>query len=127
MMQRLVDVAHARRGTCGALYGSECREEDRLAQHGGVADPAVDALGVDGTSSPRAATSSFTCCRALDRVLRAGRILGAEVVQAHSLVAHWDVFGASAEEPKLRTGAPDLVVGRGEGKADQLPLPAPAD
>ena len=45
-------------------------------------------------------------CRALDRVLRAGRHMIPMWYSSTSRIAHWDVFSRPAQGPKYGTGAP---------------------
>ena len=73
----------------------------------GIADPAVDAL-LDRIAKVTTREELDTACRALDRVLRAGRYWVPMWYRDTSLIAYWDVFSRPASEPKYATGAPGI-------------------
>jgi microcin C transport system substrate-binding protein len=73
----------------------------------GIADPAVDAL-LDRIAKVTTRQELDTACRALDRVLRAGRYWVPMWYRDTSPIAYWDVFSRPPSEPKYATGAPGI-------------------
>ena len=72
----------------------------------GIADPAVDAL-INTIIAARTREELVTACRALDRVIRAGRYwIPHWYLPAHR-IAYWDVFGRPATQPRYFRGIPD--------------------
>ena len=74
--------------------------------HAGIADPVVDAL-VDIIIAAKTRDELTTACRALDRVIRAGRYWIPHWYKASHWVAFWDVFGRPAAQPRYFRGIPD--------------------
>ncbi|HLH88798.1 MAG TPA: extracellular solute-binding protein [Xanthobacteraceae bacterium] len=75
---------------------------------GGIADPAIDALTEKVIAADTRAALT-TACRALDRVIRAGRYWVPQWYRAAHLIAYWDVFGRpSAPQPRYDRGIPDI-------------------
>jgi microcin C transport system substrate-binding protein len=75
---------------------------------GGIADPVVDAL-IEKIIAADSRAALTTGCRALDRVIRAGRYWVPQWYRASHLVAYWDVFGhPSAPPPRYDRGIPDI-------------------
>jgi microcin C transport system substrate-binding protein len=72
----------------------------------GIADPAVDAL-VDIIIAAKTRAELTTACRALDRVIRAGRYWIPHWYLAAHRIAFWDVFGHPAAQPRYSRGIPD--------------------
>ena len=72
----------------------------------GIADPAVDAL-VDIIIAAKTRDELTTACRALDRVIRAGRYWVPHWYQAAFRIAYWDVFGWPATRPRYFRGIPE--------------------
>jgi microcin C transport system substrate-binding protein len=72
----------------------------------GIADPAVDAL-VDAIIAADTRTALVTACRALDRVVRAGRYWIPQWYKASHWIAYWDVFGHLPAQPRYFRGIPD--------------------
>jgi microcin C transport system substrate-binding protein len=72
----------------------------------GIADPAVDAL-IDGIIAANSRPALVTACRALDRVIRAGRYWIPNWYKASHWIAYWDVFGRPAAQPRYFRGIPD--------------------
>jgi len=81
-----------------ALHGSH-----NLA---GIADPVVDAL-IDAIVAADSRPALVTACRALDRVIRAGRYWIPNWYKASHWIAYWDVFGRPAAQPRYFRGIPD--------------------
>jgi microcin C transport system substrate-binding protein len=72
----------------------------------GIADPAVDAL-IDAIIAAPTRAALITACRALDRVIRAGRYWIPHWYKASHWIAYWDVFGRPPEQPRYFRGIPD--------------------
>jgi microcin C transport system substrate-binding protein len=72
----------------------------------GIADPAVDAL-IDAIIAAQTRPALTTACRALDRVIRAGRYWIPQWYKASYWIAYWDVFGRPAAQPRYFRGIPD--------------------
>ncbi len=74
--------------------------------HAGIADPAVDAL-VDIIIAAKSRAELVTACRALDRVIRAGRYwIPHWYLPAHR-IAYWDAFAHPAAKPRYFRGIPE--------------------
>ncbi len=72
----------------------------------GIADPAVDAL-VDIIIAAKTRAELVTACRALDRVIRAGRYWIPHWYKASHWIAYWDQFGRPANKPRYFRGIPE--------------------
>ncbi len=72
----------------------------------GVADPAVDAL-IDIAIGAKTRDDLTAACRALDRVIRAGRYWVPHWYKASHWIAYWDVFGRPAAKPRYSRGIPE--------------------
>ena len=72
----------------------------------GVADPAVDAL-IEKAVNAATRAELNTACRALDRVLRAGRYWIPAWYNDSYWAAYWNVFSRPERQPKLGVGAPE--------------------
>jgi microcin C transport system substrate-binding protein len=72
----------------------------------GIADPVVDAL-VDAVVAADSRPALQTACRALDRVIRAGRYWIPNWYKASHWIAYWDVFGRPGAQPRYFRGIPD--------------------
>jgi microcin C transport system substrate-binding protein len=72
----------------------------------GIADPAVDAL-IDAIIAADTRAALTTACRALDRVIRAGRYWIPQWYKASHWIAYWDVFGRPPAQPRYFRGIPD--------------------
>jgi len=72
----------------------------------GIADPSVDAL-IDKTIAAGTRPALVAACKALDRVIRAGRYWVPQWYRASHWVAYWDVFGRPATQPRYDRGVPD--------------------
>jgi len=74
----------------------------------GIADPAIDAL-IDVAINAETRATLTTACRALDRVVRAGRYWVPHWYLASHRIAYWDVFARpAAAKPRYARGAPEL-------------------
>jgi microcin C transport system substrate-binding protein len=72
----------------------------------GIAEPAVDAL-IDAIVAAQTRPDLTTACRALDRVIRAGRYWIPQWYKASHWIAYWDVFGRPAAQPRYFRGIPE--------------------
>ena len=72
----------------------------------GIADPAVDAL-IDIIIGAKTREELTTACRALDRVIRAGRYWVPHWYLPAHRIAFWDVFGRPPAQPRYFRGIPD--------------------
>jgi microcin C transport system substrate-binding protein len=72
----------------------------------GIAEPAVDAL-VDIIIGAKTRPDLTTACRALDRVIRAGRYWIPHWYKPTYWIAYWDVFGWPATRPRYFRGIPE--------------------
>ena len=72
----------------------------------GMADPAIDAL-IDAIIAAPSRPALVTACRALDRVVRAGRYWIPQWYKASHWIAYWDVFGRPPAQPRYFRGIPD--------------------
>ena len=70
----------------------------------GIADPAIDAL-IEIVIAAKTRPELTTACRALDRLIRAGRYWIPHWYKASHWMAYWDVFAHSAP-PRYGRGAP---------------------
>ncbi|MGH1569975.1 extracellular solute-binding protein [Methylobacterium sp. P31] len=103
----------ARRYSSGVTPGAELRETygSRAAKTAGsnnlsgIAEPAIDAL-LTAVADAKSRTELTTACRALDRVLRAGRYWVPMWYAPTHRLALWDVYGRPANPPKYDLGVP---------------------
>ena len=72
----------------------------------GISDPAVDAL-VDIIIAAKSRAELTTACKALDRVVRAGRYWVPQWYLASHRIAYWDVFARPERQPRYYRGIPD--------------------
>lgn len=71
----------------------------------GMSDPAIDAL-IDKIIAAGTRSELITTCRALDRIIRAGRYWIPQWYKASHWIAYWDVFGHPDKKPRFARGAP---------------------
>ncbi|MCF8476129.1 MAG: extracellular solute-binding protein [Pseudolabrys sp.] len=72
----------------------------------GISEPAVDAL-VDIIIAAKTRVELTTACKALDRVIRAGRYWIPHWYASTHRIAYWDVFGFPERQPRYFRGIPD--------------------
>jgi microcin C transport system substrate-binding protein len=72
----------------------------------GIADPVIDAL-IDKIIAADTRPALVTACRALDRVIRAGRYWIPHWYKPSHWIAYWDVFGHPATKPRYARGIPE--------------------
>ncbi len=85
----------------------------------GIADPAIDTL-IDAIIAAATRPALVTACRALDRVIRAGRYWIPQWYKPSHWIAYWDVFGRPATQPRYFRGIPDTWW-RDRNKAAKMP------
>src|SRR5262245_11835615 len=71
-----------------------------------IADPAIDAM-VDHIIAAETRPQMVVACRALDRLIRAGRYWIPHWYKASHWLAYWDVFSRPPEKPHYARGAPE--------------------
>ena len=71
----------------------------------GIADPMIDAL-IDIIIAAKTRPELVTACKALDRVIRAGRYWIPHWYKASHWIAFWDVFARPAAKPRYARGIP---------------------
>jgi microcin C transport system substrate-binding protein len=84
-------------------WGSEAAGMDGSFNLSGIKDPVVDAL-IDKVVEAKSREELVTACRALDRVLRAGRYWVPQWYKPVHTVAYWDEFSRPAIKPKYDEG-----------------------
>jgi microcin C transport system substrate-binding protein len=72
----------------------------------GIADPVVDAL-IEKIIVAETRPALIVACRALDRVIRAGRYWIPHWYLAAHRIAYWDVFGFPPKKPGFSRGIPE--------------------
>lgn len=87
------------------VYGSEAAKTPGSRNVAGIANPAIDAL-IERIGRAKTRPELTIACRALDRVLRAGRYWVPMWYKDQTLVAYWDVFSRPDKTPKYGSGAP---------------------
>ena len=72
----------------------------------GIADPAVNAL-IETIIAAETRPALVNACRALDRVIRAGRYWIPQWYKPSHWIAYWDVFGRPPAQPRYFRGIPE--------------------
>jgi microcin C transport system substrate-binding protein len=72
----------------------------------GIADPTVDAL-IEAIIAAPTRPALVTACRALDRLIRAGRYWIPHWYKPSHWIAYWDVFGRPKAQPRYFRGIPE--------------------
>jgi microcin C transport system substrate-binding protein len=73
----------------------------------GIADPVIDTL-IEKIIAANDRPTLITACKALDRVIRAGRYWVPQWYKPSHWIAFWDVFGRpAAKQPKYARGVPE--------------------
>ena len=89
------------------LFGSESASIHGSRNITGIADPVVDALIAKAVVA-NSRDELVHICRALDRVLRAGRYWIPHWYKPSHWIAHWDVFGRPQRVPRYNPGSSSL-------------------
>ncbi|MCP8938118.1 extracellular solute-binding protein [Alsobacter sp. SYSU M60028] len=87
------------------MFGSRAAAIQGSSNIAGIADPAVDAM-IAAALAADTRDELTTACRALDRVLRAGRYWIPMWYKPEHWLAYWDMFGRPDTKPKYDRGAP---------------------
>jgi microcin C transport system substrate-binding protein len=88
------------------FFSSQAATTRGSQNRAGIADPAVDAL-VDVIIAAKTRGELTAACKALDRVIRAGRYWIPHWYKASHWIAYWDVFGRPAAKPRYFRGIPE--------------------
>ena len=72
----------------------------------GIANPAIDAM-IDSIIAADSRAALNTACRALDRLIRAGRYWIPHWYKASHWIAYWDTFGRPPAKPRYARGTLD--------------------
>jgi microcin C transport system substrate-binding protein len=86
-------------------YSSQAATTPGSRNIAGISSPAIDAL-LDRIARADNRADLTIACRALDRILRAGRYWVPMWYSGKARIAYWDVFSRPAQTPKFGTGAP---------------------
>ncbi|WP_024277366.1 extracellular solute-binding protein [Xanthobacter sp. 126] len=89
-----------------AYFSTEAARTRGSYNVAGIADPAVDGLINAALAAPDAA-ALVTACRALDRVLRAGRYWIPQWYSGQNRIAYWNQFARPATKPRYELGVLD--------------------
>ena len=85
------------------IFGSTAAQSRGTPNIAGIADPAIDAL-IEQALAAQSRPALVTACRALDRVLRAGRYWIPMWYKGSHWFAYWDRFGRPETKPKYDRG-----------------------
>jgi microcin C transport system substrate-binding protein len=87
-------------------FGSRAAATKGSQNLAGISDPAIDAL-IDVIIAAKTRPELTSACKALDRVIRAGRYWVPQWYLASHRIAYWDVFGHPERQPRYFRGIPD--------------------
>ena len=89
------------------FLSSEAADINASYNVGGIKDPVIDAL-IEKAMAAATRPALVTVCKALDRVVRAGRYWVPQWYRPWHWIAYWDVFGRPAiKGPRYDRGVPD--------------------
>jgi microcin C transport system substrate-binding protein len=89
-----------------AYFGSSSAALEGSNNLAGIADPVVDAL-IEAVIAADSRPALVNACRALDRVIRAGRYWIPHWFKPSFWIAYWDVFARPATKPRYARGIPE--------------------
>jgi microcin C transport system substrate-binding protein len=89
-----------------SYFSSEAAALKASRNLAGISDPTVDAL-IEAIIAAETRPALVTACRALDRVIRAGRYWIPQWYKPSHWIAYWDVFGRPPAQPRYFRGIPD--------------------
>lgn len=89
-----------------SYFSSQAAQNHGSQNLSGIADPVVDALIEKAVEAESRPALTFAC-RALDRVLRAGRYWVPHWYKGTYWLAYWDVFGSPPAQPRYARAIPD--------------------
>jgi microcin C transport system substrate-binding protein len=87
-------------------FGSPSATVEGSNNLAGIADPVIDAL-IDAIVAAESRPALVHACRALDRVIRAGRYWIPHWFKPSFWIAYWDVFARPATKPRYARGIPE--------------------
>jgi microcin C transport system substrate-binding protein len=87
-------------------FGSDAAAIKGSQNLSGIADPVIDAL-IERIVKAETREALTFACRALDRVLRAGRYWVPHWYKGTHWIAYWDRFARPPEKPRYARGIPD--------------------
>lgn len=87
-------------------FSSQAAKIKGSFNYAGIDDGVVDAL-IGQAIAAQSRPQLIAACRALDRVLRAGRYWVPHWYKASHWIAYWDMFGRPATKPRYARGIPD--------------------
>jgi microcin C transport system substrate-binding protein len=87
------------------MFGSQSAKIEGSQNIAGIQDPAVDAI-IEVALAADTRAELTAACRALDRVLRAGRYWIPMWYKAEHWLAYWDMFDRPPTKPRYDRGAP---------------------
>lgn len=88
-----------------SYFSSQAASIKGSQNRAGIAEPAIDAL-IEAVVAAKTREELTTACRALDRVIRAGRYWVPHWYKGSHWIAYWDVFGRPAAQPRYFRGIP---------------------
>lgn len=89
-----------------SFFSSKSAEIKGSQNLSGMANPAIDAL-IERIIAAQSRPELTVACRALDRVIRAGRYWVPQWYKASHWIAYWDTFGRPPGKPRYARGAPE--------------------
>lgn len=89
-----------------SYFGSQSAKMAGSFNLAGISDPVIDAL-IERVIEAETRGELTTACRALDRVIRAGRYWVPHWYLAAHRIAYWDVFGFPPKKPGFVRGIPE--------------------
>src|SRR4051795_13297264 len=89
-----------------SYFSSQSAQMNGSFNLAGISDPVVDPLGEKNLQAETRGELTITC-RALDRVIRAGRYWIPHWYLAAHRIAYWDVFGFPPKKPGFTRGIPE--------------------
>jgi len=88
------------------FFSSQAAATKGSQNRAGIADPVVDAL-IDIIIAAKTRADLTAACKALDRVIRAGRYWIPHWYKASHWIAYWDVFDRPPSKPRYFRGIPE--------------------
>jgi microcin C transport system substrate-binding protein len=84
-------------------YAASAADQRGSSNLAGIKDPAIDAL-IEAALAAKSREELYVACRALDRVLRAGRYWIPHWQKSSHWIAMWDVYARPAVKPRYSRG-----------------------
>ena len=89
-----------------SYFSSKSAEIKGSQNLSGMADPAIDAM-IERIIAAQSRAELTVACRALDRLIRAGRYWVPQWYKASHWIAYWDTFSRPPSKPRYARGAPE--------------------